>query len=444
MSLADIVNVVITSNSRGVTRASFGIPLIIGKHDAWGERYRVYSAGTILPTLVTDGIPTTSPIYKAAQGLISNTPKVKNIAVGRLVTDYNQTIDLTVQATVTEGDIYAFDLRAPDGTLTEISYTAQTADTPTLVGTAVAALIAAVTDISATATLELIECVADNPNEMWQFENLNVQQFAFEDTTIDSSLVTELGEITTLYPSWYGLILADPNSNARVVALAANIETQERIFGITTFETDNLDPASETSTMYTLNAATYYRTYAIYSEDQNARAAATWMGSRFPVDPGASTWAYKALSGVTVDDITTNGQAAMDDVDGNYYITVGGLPVTLTGRMAGGEWIDAIRGRDWLTARLREAVFGLLANSPKVPFTDPGIDSVVSVVKGVLESGVVAGYLAADPPPIVTAPAAADVSDADKIARTLPDVSFEATLAGAIHIVDPLNGVLKV
>ena len=46
------------------------------------------------------------------------------------------------------------------------------------------------------------------------------------------------------------------------------------------------------------------------------------------------------------------------------------------------------------------------------------------------------GILAADPAFTVTAPAVADVSAGDKTARTLPDVDFDATLAGAIHKVE--------
>lgn len=444
MSLESIVNVTITSNSRGVSRKSFGVPAVVGKHDAWGERFRIYTLGTALVDLVSDGIVAGSPIYKAVQGLASNTPKPKTVVVGRLVSDFTQQVTLTVGATVTVGDIYTFDVRAPNGgTVTAISYTAQTGDTATLVATAIAALVNAITDLSAASVAAVITVDADNTNEMWQFEGIDETQILFEETTADSSLATEVGQIDTLYPDWYELNLADCPSKARITALAAWIETKEKIFGATTYDGINLDPASTTSVMYALNAASYNRTFTMMSGDQNSRAASTWAGNRLPIDPGASTWAYKELSGTIVDSWTTTAQTAMADVAGNYYITVGGLPVTIDGRMASGEWIDAIRGRDWLTARMREAVFGLLANAPKIPYTDKGAEAVATTMNGVLQEGVAQGYLAADPAPFVTVPLVADVSDANKIARILPDVYFEATLAGAIHAVT-INGVLKV
>ncbi len=444
MSLESIVSVTISSNSRGVSRKSFGVPLVAGKHDAWGERYRIYTLGTALADLVSDGIPAGSPIYQAVQSLASNTPKPKTVVVGRLVSDFTQQVTLTVGATVTVGDVYSFNVRAPNGgAVTAISYTAQTGDTPTLVATAIAALVNAITDLTAAGAVAVITVDADNTNEMWQFESIKVSQLAFEETTADSSLATDIGAIDTEYSDWYELTLADCQSKARVVALAAWIETQEKIFGATTFDAENLDSASTTSLMYALNAASYYRTFTIMSGDQNSRGASTWAGNRLAIDPGASTWAYKPLSGTIVDSWTTTAQATMQAVSGNYYVTVGGLASTIDGRMASGEWIDAVRGRDWLTARMREAVFGLLANAPKIPFTDPGIDQVVTTMNGVLQEGVGNGYLAADPAPFVTAPDVADVSSANKIARILPDMYFEAVLAGAIHAVT-INGVLKV
>ncbi len=112
--------------------------------------------------------------------------------------------------------------------------------------------------------------------------------------------------------------------------------------------------------------------------------------------------------------------------------------------MASGEWIDAIRGRDWLVARLRERIVLHLQNAPKIPYTQTGAESLGNDVDAQLKEGIGQGYLASEPEYIVTVPDVSTISDADKIARTLPDISFEATLAGAIHIVDPLNGVLKV
>jgi hypothetical protein len=448
MALSDIVNVVITSNSRGVSRASFGVPMVVGYHTNWYDTTRLYSLGSFKADMVADGFTVYDPIFRAVQALASSSPKVKNAVVGRLTTAYTQQFTLTMQTAATEeGKVIEFTVISPDGTETDISYTVLAGATTTTVATAVAALLNAITDLTAAGAVAVITCDADNTGEMFYVTGYDNTLFDFEDTTADSSLSTEITAINAAYPNTYGLILADPNSKARVSAIAANYETEEKIFGYTTAETACGDVASTTDVMYTLKAADYFRTYGIYSEDQDGYAAAAWMGSRFPYDAGSQTWAYKGLSGVTVDTLTSAFTAAIAGKNGNYYTTDGGLNTTKDGKMASGEWIDAIRGKDWLTARLKERIFGLLANAPKVPFTQKGAESIGAAVDAQLKEGIGQGYLAADPEPIVTVPDVTDtseVSEANKIARTLPGVSFEATLAGAIHIVDPLNGVLKV
>jgi len=54
-------------------------------------------------------------------------------------------------------------------------------------------------------------------------------------------------------------------------------------------------------------------------------------------------------------------------------------------------------------------------------------------VRAILDLGIAKGLIASTPAYTVSVPLAADVSSANKIARNLPDVTWEATLAGAIH-----------
>jgi hypothetical protein len=71
-----------------------------------------------------------------------------------------------------------------------------------------------------------------------------------------------------------------------------------------------------------------------------------------------------------------------------------------------------------------------------VPFTDAGVDVVRSALLAVTKQAVRVGGFAADPAPQVIAPLVADVSDIDRAARRLPDVSVQGRLAGAIHETD--------
>jgi hypothetical protein len=121
---------------------------------------------------------------------------------------------------------------------------------------------------------------------------------------------------------------------------------------------------------------------------------------------------------------------------------IGGVGVTLDGKVASGEYIDIIIGTDWIEARLREAVFSALVNNRKLPYDDSGITAVVGLVKGVLNEAASAGILQADSIQ-VTAPTYAEIPQADKIARHLPGVKFTALYQGAIHRVT-IQGTISV
>lgn len=455
MSLEDIVQVTISSSGRGVSRAGFGIPMVVAKHSNFNGLFKQYNLGTATADMLVDGFLANDPAFRAVSALARNTPKPTKVIVGKLLTDFNQTFSLTVQTIIAiGGEQYSFNIVGPDGTVFPITYTTSPGDTESVIAIALDAQVTAVTNLASTPAAGVISAVADNSNEMFLVTSLDVTTMEFLETTVDSNLVTEVTNIAAQNDDWYGLILADPRSIARVTALAGYVETREKIFGVTTSDTDTGDPVSTTDLAFLLNAAQFFRTFPLYSGDQGKYGAATWMGNGFPFTPGSQTWAFKPLSGVVADILPSGFQTALDAKSCNYYVAVAGVPVTnggeaTGGRMASKEFIDVIRGRDKLTARLRENIFGLLINARKVPFTQAGIDAVVAQVEATLNEAIGEGYLSPDVPEgqdkpfIITAPLISEISQADKIARTLPNVNFECTLAGAIHAVK-INGVISV
>ena len=96
--------------------------------------------------------------------------------------------------------------------------------------------------------------------------------------------------------------------------------------------------------------------------------------------------------------------------------------------------IDVIRFIDWLRAQMQERVALLIiANGGKLPYTDASVGLVKGELRAVLNEGIRRGGLSPDVPATIIAPKVADVSTADRNARRLPDVTFNARLAGAIH-----------
>jgi hypothetical protein len=281
--------------------------------------------------------------------------------------------------------------------------------------------------------------------ELHSFEvttsNAGVLNLSIKDQTTDPGIATDLGNILAADSDWYTLLL-DSQSAAEVstasTGAAAWVESNKKTLIPQTADAGCLSSSSITDVMYVLKAAGYARTMqAIYTPGLYTEwHAAAWAGECLPLDPGSETWAHKALSGVSVYNLTDTQRSALDGKNGNYYISAGGLALTYPGKTASGEWFDVTRFVDWLQARLRERLIGLLANNSKVPFTDAGIALVVAEIRAQLQQGVAVGGLAESPAFTISAPLASDVSSVDRAARTLPDVTFSARLAGAIHAIE--------
>lgn len=260
----------------------------------------------------------------------------------------------------------------------------------------------------------------------------------------DASIDAALNAIANENNDWYGVVV-DQAMVANFADVASWVETAKKfaIFWIT--DVNAYDPSKSTDLASVLKLANRNRSAVVWHATPTGGADypdAAWMGEGFPYEPGSSTWAYKTLNGVTPDTILASQETALKNKNCNYYMTVGGVSITQEGKVASGEYIDIIIGTDWIEARLREAVYSALVNNRKIPYDDTGIAMIEGLVKGVLNEAASKGILQADSI-AVTVPKYADIPQADKLARKLPDVKFSALYQGAIHSVT-INGTISV
>jgi hypothetical protein len=157
---------------------------------------------------------------------------------------------------------------------------------------------------------------------------------------------------------------------------------------------------------------------------------AGYFGKMLTKKPGSATWKFKELQSVPTYELTQGQVKNVEDKNATWYMTTADVPMTSNGQVASGEYIDVIHGLDWLEARIQNLVFTALVSVDKVPFTDEGVQMVVSPLNAALEEGKTNGILASYE---VTWPAVAQVSVTDKGKRFLPGVEFDGVLAGAIH-----------
>ncbi len=451
MSLDDIVKVTIDLQTASVSRVGFGTPLIMSTEAATDSRFtetaKIY---TQLSELTTDGFIASGVTFLKAQSVFSQNPKVSQLVIGKrsnaptMVVTLTPTLPSPLAITT-----YAVTI---GGTIAAETFAFVTDATPTgdeIVIGLIALINAGNQNVVATGTTTLILTAAATPGGSPAAGNpftvsYDELQFDSQNTTPDPGLAADLAAIQGNVDGnddWYQVYL-DSYGSDEILALAGLIETQKKTFLATTSDSDVLlSPITDVGGV--LQAADRFRTALIWHKDPHTGPDSGWGGGQLPTDPGSITWAFKSISGVIPSVLTPTQDTNLKNKNVNRYTTVNSNNITLDGKMAGGEFIDVVRGIDFITARLQEAVFAELVNLPKIPFTDLGIAIVENAVKGVLQLGVSQDIFAADPEPVVTVPLKADVSTTDVANRLLPDVNFTATLAGAIHAVE-IAGVVTV
>ena len=256
----------------------------------------------------------------------------------------------------------------------------------------------------------------------------------------------DLNAIQASSSDWYGLALTS-RAIQDIISTADWTQARIKLFGTCSSELAIINETAnddQTSLAYQLFSAGYTRTFLMYHQDADDDfPECAWMGRCLPLEPGSETWKFKQLRSISYSNLSTTQQINATTKSCNIYTFVGGFGMTAEGVVSSGEFIDIIRGIDWLTARIQEFVFFVLINNNKVPYTDTGITMIEAEVRRALDLGVTNNFLASDPQYTVTVPRAASVSPTDKANRILKNVNFQATLAGAIHFVQ-IRGVVTI
>lgn len=244
----------------------------------------------------------------------------------------------------------------------------------------------------------------------------------------DKKITDTFDAICRMDNDFYGVLLAKTDDNAAYIKeakeLAGLIALQPLMLGLDV----NKDSKAIASDLSTIKNK---RTFCIHSDKQCLAAA--WMGKMLAQPPGLSTWAFQTLVGIASRGYTTTEIDNFKKTHTNYYTTISDAGVTLDGRMASGEFIDTVRGLDWLQIRMQERLFRVMMINKKVPYTLKGIDIVRSEILGQLQEAIERGVLAPEPEPTVSIPTPDQINKTDRQARKLPNVKFSGRLQGAIH-----------
>lgn len=474
MALQDVVNVSISLQTSGLSRQGFGTPLFITAHNYFLDRVRSY---TSLDEVAED-FPTDSNGYAAAASVFGNEPSVDVFKIGRQKAPSLITVTGDTDGVYAAGVTVAVTVKDANDVSVAATFTTTGGETVAAVATTLLTAIDAVlgaggngsvalTD-NGDGTFDIAEALQDFT--VSAFENSYAEGTALQDGVGETNNILNTYQAIVDYDNdfyvvaWEGRALGGASvddvtfSTIGVLDLANTVEASgspklyfagssaaESITDNYTFGTTPSDPNDVLAYLREYN---FFRTVGWWHQDADTTFnELEYAGYNLPFNAGSVVWennqlAVPAAKNALGNALTSTEEGRLNARNASYADIAGTVVFTQGGLVAGGEWIDIMRGRDNLQADLEVDLFNFLTQQQgsKIPYTNAGINLIKNVVDTRLQRYKNERGFLTDPISI-TVPKAADIDSTTKASRVLQDMSFKATLAGAIVMVD-LQGTL--
>lgn len=470
--LSDIAKIVIDLQTAAIGRATFGIPMIAARlGPAFPNRTYTFEDAPSAESLLGQDNATHLPddVIQAIRVAFMQTPRIERVVIGNIFETVTET--LQIDRTVFTGT----GSTAPEGTNFSIE----------IDGTPVSRVTAAAdTDTVAIVAQDLYDKAIANPTTVLRYAvALDTVAGTISFTPNDATVVpvieagantdkTEVRAMVGTYAQnlsgiqganndWYGfavLGIDDADQAAPEGPAAWGEATEPKVQYWATSNDPNVWRTGNTSdSLYLLSMLKYHRTIMIPSKNVGEYPQVAAMARFFVGQPGQIIAGLKTFSGVTPSKFTPDEAGEITGTNnsnnpkrGNTYEQyTANLFLFNPGKTVAGDWIDEIRDKDWLENYIQTTMVNAMVRSPKIPYTNPGITTLVNILQGCLRYGQQQGVIAPDqvdsmgntvPGFLITAPNALDVPFDIKASRVL-NIKFVALLAGAIQKVE-IDGVL--
>lgn len=434
MGVEEIISVQISLSGANPTAANFGNGLFAAYHNAYTDRVRSYNS---IAAVAVD-FSTTSTVYAAASKFFAASPSPTTFKVGRRALAPTCVLALTI-LDATAGDTVSFTLEGKTITATASTTTALTA-------TAVQAAIVSATlsTVSSTVSASVVTVTAASSGHVIRLAGWSRTQIDVENTTTDPGIQTDLNAIALADGDFYGFAL-DSQSKAELAQAAAWAEANKLKELFLDCSDGSIASTTTTDLFSSLKTSAYHKSIPLFNgQDTWAYSGVGLMAVALVNTPGSYTLDCKTIAGVTPDKLTDTEASNIQGKNGNVYRAILGLNLVTKGTNANGGFEDTERFKDWLTNTMQVRLLALLASVKKLPYTNKGVRAVGTVVLGTLQDGIRVNGISDDPDlaPTVQLPLpVSSISQTNITARNLPNVTFSATLAGAIQFI-PIVGTL--
>jgi len=453
----------ISFGSSTVARPSVQKQIFLARHNYWSEKTKIY---TDLDSIIEDGVPSTSSIYRAARSHFAPTPHLREFKVGRL-----ETTSIIAPVDVVTGKIYGLTLDAKDAAASvDFAYTAQAADTEEDIVTALKAAIDAQADITAkitvtvvgtgaNATITLAHAVEDD----WFTVSALLNVTETFPATPERPAAEELASINDKDDDYY-VVTSDVKDGTFVTQLAGELESRFNFYCVSLAEAD-VYLGTATGSFKTLIADNaYLSTYPFYHhEAETTYPECAHMSEVFTLIDTGITFANRPTSGVgeskTVDgepltatqtnNLMTNGVNffARTQVAGSQSAQALNSAISTGkdggGRVASGEYAFNVVGRDVMQIEIEASLTDLLTSQKtgRLAWDSASLAKAYSSINKVMKKfantdgwNLIYGQQDLDFPYRITLPELNSLSAADRKLGVLKNVTFRAFLKDAIHL----------
>ncbi|NEZ47783.1 DUF3383 domain-containing protein [Clostridium niameyense] len=245
----------------------------------------------------------------------------------------------------------------------------------------------------------------------------------------NADLTGALNELINEHNNWYRLLCTDITEE-KIKILSDWCEKNKKMFytQVNTTETE-------------LQLIDKDRTVIGFKKNKE-RLDAGMAGLALTRVPGSFTFKFKNIKGLTADSISNSSLQAIKSKNMNAYIRKFDVQDLGTaqldeGKVASGVYIDQVESRDWIQFRIENEIAKLLMTAEKVPYSDLGIQMIVSAIDVALQdafkNGVILGNSDNVPMFQITYNTLDKIHIEDRKERKLTGIEFKYVEAGAVH-----------
>jgi len=206
------------------------------------------------------------------------------------------------------------------------------------------------------------------------------------------------------------------------------INTQDSTVASTTYSATTPSDIAEY-----IRANNYKNCTVFYTEKSDSYIAEAIFGRQLSLIPGSSTYALKALTGVTVDDLTDTEVTNIEGKYCNYYVELAGEGTTFNGQTGSGTYIDDEAAIMYISTSVQENLYNMLKSTERTSYDAEGYSAMEANVRSSLKVFGVDNLLIIPNTITVTMPNPDDAAAVDKANRIVRTIRIGFTLKGAVQ-----------